>query len=181
MGGYRKQYHLRFSEPVAIPKDTKWAKRHRKSMDATDEDDDGYANSPSGSRSSSKLEVRWSSLKFDKDASNEALSDEDGTEHKYDDSMESLEFDMNAKRSNKKRRWSRELEVGLKNAVEDAMTDGISEMYDELKSDPNGSLLLTLQTRMRAARTSNATYAQMIQQDVKSPSTENPLKGNWLE
>merc|ERR1712039_119680 len=157
-----------------------WAKRHRKSMDAIaamDEDEDGYAHSRSRS---SKMEVRWSSLKLDKSASVES-DIQSQSEHKYDDSVDSLELDMNAKRV-RKRRWSRELEVGLKNAVEDAMTGGISEMFDKLKSDPNSSLLQTMQIRMRAARTSNAAYAQMIQQDIKSPmSTEIPIKGTWVE
>merc|ERR1712130_989260 len=148
------------------------------------DEEDEYANSPSsGSRSSSKLEVRWSSLKLDK---SESVESDMQSEHKYDDSLDSLELDMNAKRGGgggvRKRRWSRELEVGLKNAVEDAMTDGISEMFDKLKSDPNSSLLQTMQIRMRAARNSNAAYAEMLQDDIKSPiSTDIPIKGTWVE
>jgi len=183
--GYRKQYHLRFSEAVSIPKDAKRKyTKHRKSVDYMEEDEECFEN---GTPNRGDLEVRWSNLKIkglDKSYSNESLQFSDiepNTEHKYDDSMDSLEFDMNTKRV-KKRRWSRELEVGLKNAVEDAMTDGISEMFDTLKSDPNSSLLQTMQIRMNAARKSSAGYAEMLQDDLKSPlSTEIPIKGTWVD
>ena len=143
------------------------------------DEDEEYSENWTPRSTSSKLEVRWSNLKI-KGLSNEDLSD-GGSEHKYNDSMDSLELDMNEKRV-RKRRWSRELEVGLKNAVEDAMTDGITEMFDKLKSDPNSSLLQTMQVRMRAARLSNATYEEMVQSDIKSPlSSEIPIKGTWVE
>lgn len=79
-------------------------------MNGMDEEDE-YANSPSssGSRSSSKLEIRWSSLKLDKSV---LIESDMQSEHKYDDSLASMELDMNAKRGGvRKRRWSRELEV----------------------------------------------------------------------
>merc|ERR1719411_887389 len=120
--GDRKQYHLRFSEPVAIPKDAKRPRKHRKSMDLFD--DDEYSESSTPRSSSKKLEVRWSHLNLNKGQRDKSMSSESldsVIEHKYDDSMDSVELDMNANRK-RKRRWSRELEVGLKNAVEDAMT-----------------------------------------------------------
>ena len=169
---------------MAIPKSAKRPRKHRKSMDM-DEDDEYSENWTPRSRSqSNKLEVRWSNLKLpglNNNESNQSISSDLAMEHKYDDSMDSLEFDMNASRK-KRRRWSRELEVGLKNAVEDAMTDGITEMFDKLKTDPNSSILQTMQIRMRAARQSNAVYAQMLQDDITSPlSTDIPIKGTWVE
>ena len=124
--GYRKQYHLRFSEPIDIPK--KMKKRKKSAELKLDEDDefDSLDLTPKSKESSQKLEVRFSALEFNLLSPTSSLEDTD--KYKDEDSIES----NNNIYYGHKRKWSHEIEVGLKNAVEDAINDGITDMYNKL-------------------------------------------------
>jgi len=185
--GYRKQYHLRFSEPIDIPKGERKSRKRRKSAEYKMDEDDGFdsLNSTPKSKESSpsKMEVRFSGLEFkhrfkDFDRSiSPSTSVEDIDKYKDDDSIES----NNNIVYGHKRKWSHELEVGLKNAVEDAMTDGITDMYNKLKSDPSSSLLKTMQKKMRSVSTAPE-YQASLRQDIRSNSSNDlPAKGTWVD
>eukprot|EP01084_Bolivina_argentea_P071364 129781_1 len=175
--GYRKQYHLRFSEPIEVPKNDKRGHKTRKSQESKLDEDDDYNlffEENESPQSSSKVQVRFSGLeyknKFSYSISSESNSDID---NKYN------EIDID-NYHHRKRRWSRELEVGLKNAVEDAMTDGISEMYKKLKSDPNSSLLKTMQKKMKSM--SSNQYVASLKRDIRSnDSNDIPVNGAWVD
>ena len=110
------------------------------------EEDDGFDSLSSTPRrdNGSKMEVRFSGLEFKhrferSTSATSTLSVEDIDKYRDDDNESSNIV------YGHRRKWSHELEVGLKNAVEDAMTDGITDMYKKLKSDPSSSLLKTMQ------------------------------------
>eukprot|EP01083_Nonionella_stella_P137665 418855_1 len=148
--GYRKQYHLRFSKAIGVPKETKRSTKKRKSTEYKMDDDDTDS---------------ISNISEEKSESDE-------------DSVDSIDFGANTAHG-RKRRWSRDLEVGLKNAVEDAMTDGISEMYIKLKNDPHSSLLQTMHKKMNIMSPATPSdYAATLQHDI---SNEQSSKGDWME
>jgi len=164
--GYRTQFHLRFSPAISVPKSK--SKRLRKSSSSRRSaefkvDDDWADNESLATPRSTGHEVRFSGLNFEYKGLNES------DDEKREDERERGGF--------RKRRWSRELEVGLKTAVEDAMTDGISEMFSKLKSDPNSSMIKTMQKKM----SSQNEYAAALQSDIQSPTPSNDVPRRWLE
>ena len=102
-------------EPIGVPKSNMRPRKSRKSAEYKMEeewvDDELLATPDIGNNN--RVEVRFSGLNFEYNRSLSPLSMSDETDSKYNDNDSN---DSSSRRS--RRRWSRELEVGLKTAVE---------------------------------------------------------------
>lgn len=163
-GGYRTQYHLRFSAPIAVPK----KRKRRSSANKTGIEMQSRESTPSGA-----MEVRFSSLNL---SDGKSLSPSpspvllDGAKTKENQIVSK----SRAGGKVRKRRWSRELEIGLKTAVEDAMTDGISEMFNQFKNDPDSSMLETMAKKIQKQNQ----YINTLKEDIRTPTD---VSGTWME
>jgi len=174
--GYRSQYHLRFCEAIAVPtmkpdKPLKSRGSGEYRMDGNDDD----SRESSVSTPQSPLEIRFSGLdlkeKLHLDRSHSHSNASDG-DYKVNDSVENVPV--------RKRRWSRELEIGLKNAVEDAMTDSITDVFSKLKSDPNSSLLKTMQKKIK--QVSDPVYHASLKDDIRSNASNDVASASiWVD
>ena len=87
---------------------------------------------------------------------------------KVDSNSNNININNNGNENRKlERRWSRELEIRLKNAVEEAMTDGIVSMYKEIRKSPDLSLMKTVQDKLKH-----------LTKNMEKNSKENGIGGN---
>ena len=70
--------------------------------------------------------------------------------------------------SSHKRHWrSKDIEIRIRNPVDDAMTDGIVEMYEDIKDSPDPHLMRSVTRKMRALSQDVVSIEQVMQDELR--------------